>query len=120
MSRRVAALDGERRAAIPFEKGVAVLPDDVGHFEPGRVMVWAVLPRCFEAIERALRRRQGDRRDVGVDRGGPQAAVPEQDLDRPEVGTRFEQVSREAVALMPSRHKRHNADSRIMPTGFAG
>jgi hypothetical protein len=30
-----AALHGRERAAVPIEESVAVLPDDVGHFEPG-------------------------------------------------------------------------------------
>ena len=34
---------------------------------------------------------------MGVDRRGSQTAVPEQDLDRPEVGAPFEEMGREAV-----------------------
>ena len=51
-----------------------------------------------EPVERAVRRLQGRRRDVGVDRGGPEVAVPEQHLDRPDVGAGLQQMGREAVA----------------------
>ena len=52
----------------------------------------------FEPVERAAGRFHRRRGDVEVAGGGAEAVVPEQDLDRAEVGTGLEQVGGEAVS----------------------
>ena len=60
---------------------------------------WSRLSReGGEPVERAPGRLHGGRRDVGVDGGGLEVAVPEQDLDGADVGAGFEEVGGEAVA----------------------
>ena len=51
----------------------------------------------LEPVERAAGRLQRGRGDMEVAGGGAEAAVPEQDLDGPEVGAGLEQVGGEAV-----------------------
>src|SRR6187402_2469041 len=54
--------------------------------------------RDFEPVERAAGRFQRGRGDVEVAGGRAEAVVPEQDLDRAEVGAGLEQVSGETVS----------------------
>ena len=92
-----AALLGRERVAVAVEEGVAVF---AGRRRPLRAEAgsWLWLSReGTEPIEGAAGRLDGGRRDVGVDGGGLEVAVPEQHLDRPDVGAGLEQVGGEAV-----------------------
>ena len=53
----------------------------------------------MEHVERAGSRTQVLAREVQIDRGLFEIAMSEQDLNGAEVGTRFEQVRREAVPM---------------------
>ena len=54
-----------------------------------------------EPVERAWGRLPGGGRDVGIDGGGLEVPVPEEDLDGADVGAGLEQMGGEAVPVMP-------------------
>lgn len=71
----------------------------VRHFEPGAHHSGSVrrYHRQRPSVERALRASNRGRRNMGVARHRRQAAVPEQDLNTPDIRSVLQQVSSETV-----------------------
>src|SRR5262249_37801824 len=110
-----AALIGQEPTTLGSTKRIAVAAENVRHLQRGphrpRLFGWDDLQR--ELIKRT--RRPGDQpsRNLGVARRRLKVAVPEQNLDDPDMSAALKKVSSKA---MPQRGARHMlADPRAAP-----
>jgi hypothetical protein len=85
-----------------FEKALSGCADDVGHLDGRprhllRTVAGIVFPGEGQRVERARGSVQAFLRKVEIDGGLFQIAMPQQDLDGPQIRSVFQQVSGEAV-----------------------